>query len=241
MFKDLKIDKASHTYTLNGKVLPSVSSKLGDFYKPFNPVVAKYVARRDGKTEAQVLKEWKTGNTIAINKGHRVHDFAENWANGKLDYPRDDQEMGVIQWWLDKPDSWDLVQAELMAYSKTYSYAGTMDLLFLNRETGKYVIADWKTNKDLFKNYKKQKLLPPFQTWLDNPLNKYKIQLNYYQLCLEELGFEIERRVVVWLHPKKGKLYQEFEVTDLTKRLKRYEQTRRLSKPTSSKYKSYIG
>ena len=59
MFKDLKIDKASHTYTLNGKVLPSVSSKLGDFYKPFNPVVAKYVARRDGKTEAQVLKEGK--------------------------------------------------------------------------------------------------------------------------------------------------------------------------------------
>lgn len=57
------------------------------------------------------------------------------------------------------------------------------------------------TNKDLFKNYKEQKMLPPFNKFLDCSFNMYKLQLSMYQYFLEQTGYEVESRTLIWLKP----------------------------------------
>ena len=57
------------------------------------------------------------------------------------------------------------------------------------------------TNKDLYKNFKEQKLLEPFEELLDMPLNIYKLQLSLYQNCLEKVGLKTVARRILWLKP----------------------------------------
>ena len=111
-------------------------------------------------------------------------------------------------------------------------FAGTADLILLNTKTEKLVLADWKTNKDLFKNFKNKKLLPPFKTLLDNPLNRYKIQLNHYKMLIEDMtDLQVEDMWILWLSTlkdeskkaiSKGENYIQYNVQNWTKKLKQY-------------------
>ena len=87
-------------------------------------------------------------------------------------------------------------------YHKEELYAGTADGTLYNTITGKYILIDYKTNIDIFKNYKGQTMLAPFEHLLDSPFNKYQIQLSYYQILLEQIsGIEVSSRKLVWLRP----------------------------------------
>lgn len=81
----------------------------------------------------------------------------------------------------------------------------------------KRLIPTHNTNEDLFKNYKGKKLLTPFNYLLDNPYNKYQLQLSLYQLLFEQSGFEVESRRIIWLKP--NGTYESFKTEDLTKPL----------------------
>ena len=60
--------------------------------------------------------------------------------------------------------------------------AGTIDLILLNKETGKLIIVDWKTNfANLIQCYGNKKLKAPFKHVHDSKLNKYKLQLSTYK------------------------------------------------------------
>jgi hypothetical protein len=63
-------------------------------------------------------------------------------------------------------------------------------------------------------------MLGIFSNLLDMPFNHYKIQFSLYQLLLEEKGFEVEDRVLVWLLPD-GE-YKLYQMTDYSKKLKTY-------------------
>ena len=85
-------------------------------------------------------------------------------------------------------------------------------------KTQSYIIADYKTNKDLLKNYKGKTMIGPFSHLLDNPLNHYVIQLSYYQLLLEQVGVKVSKRVIIWLGLDGN--YQLFNTEDVTDILK---------------------
>ena len=91
-------------------------------------------------------------------------------------------------------------------------------------ENNKFIIVDWKTNNDIYKNHKKQKLLEPFTDMLQCPANLYKIQLNLYDMCFEDVEFPIEGRLIVWLkkNEETEKYYQIIEAEDLKPKLKEY-------------------
>jgi hypothetical protein len=57
------------------------------------------------------------------------------------------------------------------------------------------------TNKDLYKNFKEQKLLPPFNELLDMPLSTYKLQLSLYENALHKIGIKVVGRRILWLKP----------------------------------------
>jgi hypothetical protein len=76
------------------------------------------------------------------------------------------------------------------------------------------------TNKDLkndFNRAKSNRLLQPFQDFIDEPLSIYSIQLSLYQLGLEQLGIHVVDRNLIWL--KDDGSYEKIGTPDLTQRL----------------------
>ena len=57
------------------------------------------------------------------------------------------------------------------------------------------------TNKDLYKNFKEQKLLAPFDHLLDMPRSTYKLQLSLYENALHKIGLKTVGRRILWLKP----------------------------------------
>ena len=98
-------------------------------------------------------------------------------------------------------------------------YAGTGDIILYNKVKNYFLIADYKTNKDLFKNFKDQKLYYPFSHMLDTPFNKYQLQLSYYQLMLEQVGIPISKRLLLWLHD--DATYDAYQMEDMTETIKK--------------------
>lgn len=215
-FINLKFTEKTHTYELNGEVLPSVSSLIGDFYTEFDKErIAAAYAKKHGKTKKQVLKEWKKIADDAAAKGTKFHEFAEKYAiklmNGKKPkYKKvNTLQKNCIQFWKDLDDKYEIVALELRMYHPLFNYAGTADVILRNKETGNFVLADYKTNKDLHKNFKGKKMKAPFDELLDCPLSKYEIQLSLYQMMLESAGAVVEERWIIHVTPKSGyKLYK---------------------------------
>ena len=103
-------------------------------------------------------------------------------------------------------------------------YCGTFDMLFAARGKDgaiKPFLADWKTNASLTNSYNRaygKMLLPPFDNMIDEPLSHYTLQLSLYSLCLEQLGYKMTHRIIVWL--KEDGTYDKMPVDDITDTLK---------------------
>lgn len=224
-FQDIEFIDWNHTYLHKPtqKYLPSVSKKYKQFETPFDPSIARFIAPKMGLTEAELLDQWKEKGKLSAERGTRIHKFAEDYYINNSLQPNCKAEEGVIEFFKDHPN-YIIIDQEVILFNNFYNYAGTMDLLIYDIDTEGFLILDWKSNDDLFKNYKKKTLLEPFTDYLQNPLNLYKIQLNLYDMCLEEKGFDIDKRIIIWLKECEitNKKYQLFEVEDLKPRLKEY-------------------
>lgn len=121
-------------------------------------------------------------------------------------YPK---EEAVVQFYEDMPKCIVPILAETKVYDEELGYSGTFDLLcYYDAELdGKpssksgLVVMDWKTNKDLYKNFNDKRLLSPFEGLRDMPISIYKLQLSLYEQCLEKIGLKVIARRLMWLRP----------------------------------------
>jgi len=195
LFSDLEFrnDDDEHEYYLDNRLQRGVTTTIKNLYvKPFPYEVAKYSGAKRGLTESEELFRWKEAGRIACEKGHKVHSIIEN------EIIEEDIKSFNIDNLLAEYNCVPVIP-ELSVYSRIYRYAGTFDLLVFNNTTREYEIWDWKTNKDIYKNFKYQELLSPFEGYLDMPLNHYKIQLAMYAICLIEKGIPIRIGRIVWI------------------------------------------
>ena len=99
----------------------------------------------------------------------------------------------------------DTLYPELVLYSKELSFAGMVDLLVVNKETGKGTIYDWKTNKKIdFKPFNRKDVVD-FAGYSipDCNFHHYSLQLSSYAYVLEQAyGIEIEAIKLVHLSEK---------------------------------------
>lgn len=232
-----------HEYNVGPKKFPSVSGFIKNFTKPFEEEkIAPYSAKKEGVTVEEILKKWKDIREEACTLGTRVHDFGERYAVEKynlysnLHYSSVYQHLkigeellpkskAVIKFWRDMPNYMMPVAMELRMFCEVMGLAGTADIILLDTRTNTLVIADYKTNKDLFKQYKDQKLLGIFKAWDDCPYSKYTIQLSAYQILLELTGYKVSRRFLVWL--KEDGNYEIYNTKDVTKEINQYYQDKR--------------
>lgn len=219
-YKGLTFEDSIHKYFVKGvPINKSVSVLIKDYCLPFNRhLLSLQVAKKRGITQKEVLDEWDKTALEAINRGKEAHLFGELYPFNNDLRPQSQFEIAIMKFWADLPPHIKPVVCELQMYHKEKLYAGTADIILYNELTGKFIIGDYKTNKDLFKNFKGQKLTGRFSNFLDNPFNKYQLQLSYYQILLEQCGVEVSDRKLIWLLPT-GE-YKLYDCQDLTQYLK---------------------
>lgn len=217
-FNNLTFEEKKHKYFVEGTpIKKSVSGLITQFYEEFNAeIVAPYSAAKVGVTTEEILAQWATINQESRDRGHRVHNFGELYQFDRSLKPSCPQEEAIVAFWKSIPEHIIPVAAELRMYHFKYLFAGTADIILFDTKTQTYIIADYKTNKDLFKNYKGKTMTGPFSHLLDNPLNHYVIQLSYYQLLLEQVGVKVTKRVIIWLGlDSKFSMINTDDVTDI--------------------------
>lgn len=201
-FEQLNFQEEAHTYNVEDIKLQSVSHFIKDYAQDFNAINAAIgVAKKTGKTVGEVLQEWEDMKNEACDLGTATHLFGEYFIETGDANPSNGYEEAIVKFWCELPDNYIPVTLELQMYCMKKGIAGTADIILYNKDTKKFVIADYKTNKDLFKNFKGKKLKPPFEDLYDSPIGKYTIQLSMYQLLFELTGYEVESRFLIWLKP----------------------------------------
>jgi len=219
-FKGLDFEERTHKYLYQTKPIKiSVSGLIKNFYEPFDAYqISLRIAKRDGITQEEVLKGWSDEGKKGIDKGNKAHLFGEIFPFNKHLEPSDNYELAITKFWNDLPEHIVPVIMELRMFHKDYMFAGTADILLYNTITKMFIIGDYKTNKDLFKNFKNKKMLAPFDSMYDTPFGHYQLQLSFYQMLFEQTGFRVEARKLIWLLP--DGTYNMYDMDDLTGVLK---------------------
>ena len=220
-FEELRFKEETHSYNVGEQKLKSVSYFIKDFCEEFDTnKIAAMVAKKRGITIEEVIQEWEDIKNSSCDLGTNTHLFGEHFVLTGEGEPSNGYEEAVLKFWLELPEHLIPVTLELQMYCKSMGIAGTADIILYNKNTGKFIIADYKTNKDLFKNFKGKKLKAPFDFLLDSPFGKYNIQLSMYQLLFELTGYEIEDRFIIWLKPDGSyELHQTQDVKETIKKL----------------------
>lgn len=221
-FKDLGFKEDGHKYTLDTLTLKfSVSGLIKKYKYPTNwKKVLKESAEKQGLTEKEVSEGWDKAAKIGCDIGNKAHSFGELYPFNRDIEPKTGFDKAIQKFWNDLPDYIVPFLLEVKMYHKGFLFAGTADILLYNTRTGKIIIGDYKTNKDLFKNYKGQKMQGPFSHLLCCPFNHYQLQLSFYQILLEQIpGIEVAGRKLIWLKPNGD--YLLYNLDDYTEVLKK--------------------
>lgn len=243
-FSDLVFNEEKHTYFVGSRQYPSVSGILKNFSEPFDPNAARRYAEKNGFDESQVKLAWSGEGDIANANGHRVHLFGEEYVNWKYlgigDKPvvSCKQSLGALQFWNRLPNRFYPIFTELRMYNEKLGYAGTADILCYDLKTDKLVIMDYKTNKSIINEYSSPLLNidPEYNLKQDN-FGKYTLQFNLYQILLEELGYQVSGRILIWLREQEknkedgtANLYKTMQTLDVTTSLRTYFENNPLKK-----------
>lgn len=196
------------------------------YERNFNKSTSKYYQM----SVEQILESWKKISNEACSHGTERHEFGEScfyYMIGEYDkilpefkdrltedggfkalYPK---EEAVVKFYEEIPQCIVPILAETRVYVEygKAGYAGTFDILFYydaeligkSSANNGLMVMDWKTNRDLYKNFKEQKLLEPFHELLDMPLSIYKLQLSLYENALYKIGMKVVGRRILWLKP----------------------------------------
>ena len=218
-FEDLKFNEKLHRYSVNGVVLNnSVSQLIHLFVEEFNKYeISLRMSYKSKKTQEDILEEWETKREKGALRGKIAHDFAEKYFYNRNILPENEHDESIINFYKEMPKYIIPILPEVRMYHKEFLFAGTADLLLKNNLDNTYIIIDYKTNEDLFKNYKGKKMLDSFSFLLDNPFNRYQIQLSLYQILIEQVtGIKISNRKIIWLFSKgKYEMYDTENYCDL--------------------------
>jgi len=192
LFKnDISLDRDNHIYKLNEDIntnFKSVTTFIGEFFEEFD---AKKIAGKLVKTNMkymhltteELMNQWKK----AAEYGTIVHEEIENFILRGQQVKEPKSIQGIE--WLEKykiKSNFE-VYTEVVVYAKELQIAGTIDLLLLDKKTGRYNIMDWKTSKRISsKAYKNKKGNHLVTSNIDDcNFNHYALQLSLYRYILE--------------------------------------------------------
>lgn len=182
-----------HTYKDDkGVKYTPVSSVINKFKVPFDKNIAVYVAKKENRTVAEVLAEWKAKGDISLVRGNYFHNSMELLLKYPLLAQNSDLESEYKQIVAQVPKGYELNIEEIVACPKT-RVAGTADLIITKGKQA--IVFDWKSNelygKKVYNNFKG--ILSHLE---DTKINHYTIQLNIYRYLKELQGYKVKKMVI---------------------------------------------
>lgn len=191
-FSSIDFDATTHTYHVEGKIVPSVSSIISRYKKPFDKKYwLKVKSKELGITPKELEAQWDKKRDDACDLGHHWHLYIEQRL---LNLPITVEPVNLVDRYLDQDDSTTLF-CELVMGNPYLT--GTLDNLIFRGN--KLVIRDWKTNGK-FRKQSQYTLLPPFNNVPSTEYYIYTIQQNLYRRLLmmvpELKGIEVDLEIV---------------------------------------------
>jgi hypothetical protein len=214
------LEPISHTYQhKDGRIFESLSRVRNVIKEPFqSEMLSKIVAKRDGKTQSEVLAEWKKAGTTAADHGTNIHEALEFYEKTAVIKPENEFLRPMILCLTAEYKDYYQVHQEVCLYDEEYEIAGTADHII---ETTKHKssilnIDDYKTNISkgiYFENKYKKYLLGPFSYVQDTNYFDYSLQLSSYAYMLEKLtGRKIGTLSIVFIPPNNPLCYKRIPV-----------------------------
>lgn len=235
----LEFEAVTHTYSICGTVIPSVST-IVEHFDPFDSVACAMRCAKNprhelfGRTVRDIIEIWQSRGRAASDAGTQIHEFGEACflckagmhekighqlrprlsSDGTLEATTPKEE-ALARWW----DSLDLrryvlIAKEARVYNPRLRYAGTFDLLLYDLVEHFFVLKDYKTNKELFRCMGDRLKAPLTPIKADNA-GKYTVQQNLYVIELENLGIHVGAMDLVWL--KDDATFQEVSLPECGK------------------------
>lgn len=187
-------DPVAHRYSLEGRDLRAVSAVLRLVSPPFDPEgkIAQRCAERAGLTVEALRGQWAAKRDRACEKGHGFHEALQAWVERRAFDPGFERSFENFERW-----PWrGALACETILWNERWALAGTADLLERTGERS-LRIYDFKTNERLEKTCRWNRyLLPPVDHLDDCNFQKYELQLSFYGLMLEAMGWTVERLTI---------------------------------------------
>ena len=240
-FSFIEYDDPSHTYTWDGKPFTPVTTEKKKYLPNVNwEFMARKTAISRGVTVQEIKDLWHFNKVKGGTRGSTVHNYIENflqeidedvvldpWVHTLTEKQREEYIADIhtmigqfSDYYEDHPHLVPVL-SEYQVADKDMLVAGTIDQIFLNTDTGKLEIWDWKTNKQFTDGYGK-KLKKPFNKFKATKLNEFSVQLNLYKYMIEKnTDFEIDDLKIAWFVPTNDK-YTILECEDFQEILKEH-------------------
>lgn len=185
----ISFDETNHTYTVDGKILQSVTNIVENCFPKFDAQLhAKATAAKMGMTEEEVIAMWERKGKESRELGTAMHQKIESYYQGKQPY--EDDSFRLFKVFADKVKL-EPYRTEWAVYDTDNNIAGTID--FVDYQDGKYTIYDWKRSDKIiangmpvkFSKYQ-EKGLHPLEHLENCAYYHYALQLSLYKFILEK-------------------------------------------------------
>lgn len=200
----------SHSYSVNGMPLQSVTDFVDHCFPEFNANEMARPAARTGRSVADVLADWECKGKESRDAGTEMHRKIESFY--QLNSVQDDETFRLFRMFANQI-TLNPYRTEWPIYDTGTNLAGTVD--FVDFSNGRYTIYDWKRSDKIIFNGMPvmtskydQKALPPISHIEDCPYYHYALQLSLYKYILEKnYGMEITDLRLGIFHPSYHKPY----------------------------------
>ena len=185
----ISFDETNHTYTVDGKILQSVTNIVENCFPKFDAELhAKNTAAKMGITPEEVIAMWEQKGKESRELGTAMHQKIEKYYQGEDSY--EDDAFKLFKVFAEKVQ---LVpyRTEWAVYDTDYNVAGTID--FVDCQDGKFTIYDWKRSDKIIANGMpvkvskyQEKGLYPLEHLENCAYYHYALQLSLYKFILEK-------------------------------------------------------
>ena len=225
--KHISFEEGPHIYTIDSDSnYLSVTSWNHSHFEGFNAdkIINKMMNSKNwsnskyhGMTKYQIKSKWEKDGIEASEAGTKMHYDIECFYN-QIEIDNDSKEFNYFLNFHMDHNNFIPYRTEWMIYDKELRLAGSIDMVFKNKNDGSLMIYDWKRCKEIKKGNRWQSAKTNCISHLEDcNFNHYSLQLNTYKYILEKNYDEkVSEMYLVCLHPiNHNNNYLKIKVNDL--------------------------